>query len=489
VKTRASSSVGREAVLILVAKAGSALATVVLAIVLANALGPASFGRYRLALTAAGIAALLAAQGLAAATGRFLVEAPDDPHRAAVLLRAGRAKAVLAILPAVALAALAVPIAHLLGKPEAWPLFLIAALSVPFTDVANWISGVFQATRQASASLAIAFAKSLVELPTAVILIAAGLGAVSGVIAYATANAVACGVGAYLLVTRWRRRGARGVTTAPSTAMMLKFGRAVWFTDLAFLGFQTVDQVMLQAFKGSRSVGLYDIAWQLTAGLTLLSTAVGQAVAPRLGDPNRRFANELFARSVGALTAMYAAFAVLTALVADHLVEALFESSFSSSGRILAALAPYVLLLGAAPLVSTGLNFLGIAHARRRIAIIALLINAVLDLVFIQWLGTIGPTIGTGIAFAYYTFAHCRLYRRTDIAVPWRSFGISCARGIAAGLAGAAVARACLYGFASPGVAIVLAAGILGAAIAAGILVAIGEWNMSLWRLMRERTA
>jgi hypothetical protein len=38
-------------------------------------------------------------------------------------------------------------------------------------------------------------------------------------------------------------------------------------------------------------------------------------------------------------------------------------------------------------------------------------------------------------------------------------------------------------------VAIVLAAGILGAAIAAGILVAIGEWNMSLWRLMRERTA
>ena len=186
---------------------------------------------------------------------------------------------------------------------------------------------------------------------------------------------------------------------------------------------------------------------------------------------------------------MYSAFAVLTAVVADHLVKALFESSFSSSGQILAALAPYVLLLGVAPLVSTGLNFLGIAHARRRIAIIALIINAVLDLVLIQWIGTIGPTIGTGVAFAYYTLAHCLLYRRTDIEVPWRSFGISCARGLAAGLAGAAVARACLYGFAAPGVAIVLAAGILGAVVAAGILVAIGEWNLSLWRLMRERPA
>ena len=482
---KASSSVGREAVLILVAKVFSAVATVILAIVLANHLGPASFGRYRLAITAAGIAALLAAQGLPAATGRYLVEAPDDRHRAAVLRQAGRAKLVISIVPAILLAVLAVPIAEVLGKPDAWPLFLVAAVAVPPSDIGAWLSTAFQATRQASASLSIAVAKTVVELPAAVLLIAIGLGAVSGVIAYAAANAAACIVGGYYLFAKWRRPP-RGSTSGPSTRAMLAFGRQVWFTDIAFLGFQTVDQIMLQAFRGTRSVGLYDVAWQLITGLTLLSSAVAQAVAPRLADTDRTFANALFARSVGALTALYAAIAVLTGVLASRLVGVLFEASFATSGRILAALTPYLLLLGAAPLVSTGLNFLGIAHARRRIALIALAINAVLDVVLIKWLGVIGPTIGTGVAFAYYLLAHCLLYRRTDITVPWRSFAVSAVRGSLAGLLGAAVALVWLSGFDSPEAGAVLTGAVLGGAGATVGLVALGEWDIGLWRLLRE---
>jgi O-antigen/teichoic acid export membrane protein len=471
--------------LILVAKALSALFAIVLAVVLANALGPTEFGRYRIALTAGAIAALLAGQGLAAATGRFLVEAPDDTHRAAVLRRAGRAKALLAVVPAAALAALSVPLAHLLGKPGAWPLFLIAALSVPVVDWSAWLSSAFQATRQASASLAITLTKSAVELPTAVVLIAAGLGAVSGVIAFTAANAAACCAGIYLLAARWRHRGS--VATGPPTRLMLQFGRQVWFTDLAFLGFSTVDQIMLQVFRGSRSVGLYDIAWQLTSGLTLLSLAISSAVAPRMRDGDRAFVNELFARTASALVALYSAIAVLTALLASHLVAVLFDPGYEYSGRILAALTPYVLLLGVAPLASTGLNFLGIAHARRRIAIVALLVNAVLDVVFIHWIGTIGPTIGTGIAFTYYVVAHCLLYRRTDVAMPWRRCAFSLLRGAVAGLVGAAVALVWLQGFAHDETAAVLAAIVLGGVGSVVTLIAVGEWDMSLLRLMRER--
>jgi O-antigen/teichoic acid export membrane protein len=486
VSRRASSSVGREAVLILVAKAVSAVATVVLAVFLANALGPASFGRYRLALAAAGLAGVVAAQGVPAATGRYLIEAADDAHRAAILRQAARAKIIIAIVPAIALAALAVPIAHVLGKPSAWPLFVVAALAVPGWDLAAWAAYVFQAMRQASASLAIATAKTAIELPAAVLLVTVGLGAVSGVIAYAVANTVACAVGAYLLIKTWRRRGARGAHEGPTTSALMRFGRQVWYTDLAYLGFTTVDQIMLQAFRGTASVGLYDVAWQLTTGLALLSTAVAGAVAPRLGDTDREFVNVLFARSVGALTALYSAIAVLTVLLAHDLVRTLFSSSYTSSGRILAALAPYVVLLGVAPVISTGLNFLGIAHARRRIAIIALLVNAVLDVVFIHWLGTIGPTLGTGIAFAYYVVAHALLYRRTDIAVPWRSFAISLARGAFAGLVGAALALVWLSGFSAATTAVVVVAALLGGAASAVVLIGLGEWDLGLWRLLRE---
>ena len=359
---------------------------------------------------------------------------------------------------------------------------------MPVTDWSAWLSNAFQATRQASASLAIILTKSTVELPTAVVLIAAGLGAVSGVIAFTAANAAACAVGLYLLAARWRGKGGSR-TSGPPTRLMLRFGRQVWFTDLAFLGFSTVDQIMLQAFRGSRSVGVYDIAWQLTTGLTLLSLAISSAVAPRLRDADRVFVNDLFARTACALVALYAAIAVLTALLASHLVDVLFDPGFEYSGRVLAALTPYVLLLGVAPLVSTGLNFLGIAHARRRIAVIALLINAVLDVILIHWLGIIGPTIGTGIAFTYYVLAHCLLYRRTDVAVPWRRCAYSLVRGAVAGLVGGAVALVWLHGFSTEQLPAVLAAIVLGGAGAAVTLIAVGEWDMSLLRLLRERPA
>ena len=326
------------------------------------------------------------------------------------------------------------------------------------------------------------------ELPTAVVLIVAGLGAISGVIAFTAANAAACGVGLYLLAARWRGKGGGG-PSGPPTRLMLKFGRQVWFTDLAFLGFSTVDQIMLQAFRGSRSVGVYDIAWQLTTGLTLLSLAISSAVAPRLRDADRAFVNELFARTACALA---------RALRGDRRPDR--PAREPPGGR---AVRPGLRVLGpgaggpdpvraVARRRAAGIDGPQLprdrtraqAHRRDRAA---------------HQRGArrdphplardIGPTIGTGIAFTYYVLAHCLLYRRTDVAVPWRRCAYSLVRGAVAGLVGGGVALVWLHGFSTEQLPAVLAAIVLGAAGAAVTLIAVGEWDMSLLRLLRERPA
>lgn len=479
-----SSSVAREAGLMLLARAFSALATMAVAIVLANALGPTEFGRYRLALTALGVVVLVSAQGLPAATGRFLVKARDDPERVAVLRQTATATGILSAIATVVLAAAAVPLAHLVGAPGAWPLFLVAALAVSGSLFTAWMTAVFQTTRQATAILSTSLAKSVAELGLVVVLLAVGIGAIAGVIAYAVAFSLTSVLGAYLLFVRWR--GPHRASSEATTSAILTFGRHVWFADLSYLGFQTVDQVLLQALKGTESVGLYDVAWQLTAGLTLLASAIGSAVAPRLMDSDRQFANQLFARAIGALTSLYAAIAVMTAILGGRLVNALFDDSFEPSGRILQALAPYVLLLGLSPLVSTGINYLGIARARMRIAATALVMNAVIDVIAIKLVGQIGPTIGTGIAFAYYVLAHTLLYRQTDVRFPWRRVAVSLVRGTAAGLAGSGVALLVFHQTDRPSTFVVLAVGLLGAVLAALLLVALREFDRSLWHTLRE---
>ncbi len=203
-------------------------------------------------------------------------------------------------------------------------------------------------------------------------------------------------------------------------------------------------------------------------------------------DSDRQFANQLFARAIGALTSLYAAIAVMTAILGGRLVNALFDDSFEPSGRILQALAPYVLLLGLSPLVSTGINYLGIARARMRIAATALVMNAVIDVIAIKLVGQIGPTIGTGIAFAYYVLAHTLLYRQTDVRFPWRRVAVSLVRGTAAGLAGSGVALLVFHQTDRPSTFVVLAVGLLGAVLAALLLVALREFDRSLWHTLRE---
>jgi hypothetical protein len=110
----------------------------------------------------------------------------------------------------------------------------------------------------------------------------------------------------------------------------------------------------------------------------------------------------------------------------------------------------------------------------------------VLDVIFIHWLGTIGPTIGTGVAFSYYVLAHCLLYRRSDVAIPWSGCAVSLSRGVAAGLVGAAISLVWLHGFSTTSTAPVLAALLLGGAASAAALIALGEMDAGLWRLMRE---
>jgi O-antigen/teichoic acid export membrane protein len=479
-----NSSVAREAALMLLARVVSALATMAVAIVLANALGPTEFGRYRLAITALGVTVLVSAQGLPAATGRFLVKAPDDPHRLAVLRQTATVTAILAACATVVLAAAAVPLAHLVGAPGAWPLFLVAALGVPGSHFSSWMTSVFMTTRQATAILSTSLVKSAAELGLVAVLVAVGVGAVGGVIAYSVAFGLTSVLGAYLLFVRWH--GPHSASGEATTRAILRFGRQVWFADLSYLGFQTVDQVILQALKGTHAVGLYDIAWQLTAGLGLLSGAIAGAVAPRLMDPDRQFANQLFARAMGALTSLYAAIGVMTALLGGRLVDALFHDSFTPSGRILQALAPYVLLLGLAPLVSTGINYLGVARARMRIAVTALIVNAVIDVIAIKQVGQIGPTIGTGVAFAYYVLAHTLLYGDTDVRFPWRRVAISLARGTVAGLGGSGVALLVLHQTGRPGTIVVLGIGLLGAVFAALILIALREYDRTLWHTLRE---
>ena len=429
-------SVAREAASVLAAQVVSHVTMAVLLVFLAHALGTDQFGLFRLAVAIATIGIVLASQGVSSATGRYLARAGTDGwSERSIVVRAGKLKVACSFALALGLVALGQPLATVLGEPRIAPLVPLVALIVVAGDLTTWLAVVFQSTRRASATVVMAVARSCVEVVAVLVLVWAGFGTAGAITANGLGYLAACAVG---LVLAGRRLTASGVQVGPTGRELMSYGRQIWYAEVAFIGFATVDQLMLQVFDGTRSVGVYDAAWQLATAPQLLGSALCAAVAPRLASMDRVSASALFGSIAGLVVALYAALAVIVAALAVPLVEVVLARPYARSADVLLALGPYLLLAGVAPLVSVTPNYLGLAGSRGRIALTTLGINAMLDAVLIPWLGVIGPALATGVALAVYVAWHLALCgRRLDI--PYRSLVRATLVGLGAGLAAGAV--------------------------------------------------
>jgi O-antigen/teichoic acid export membrane protein len=108
---------------------------------------------------------------------------------------------------------------------------------------------------------------------------------------------------------------------------------------------------------------------------------------------------------------------------------------YGESAHVLLALAPYVFLSGPALIVSVGVNYLGEARRRIPIAVTAIAVNTVLDVILIPRIGVIAGAIGTSIAFTIYVAGHVWVCRQA-IALPLGPLALTCLRTlVAAGMA------------------------------------------------------
>ena len=112
------------------------------------------------------------------------------------------------------------------------------------------------------------------------------------------------------------------------------------------------------------------------------------------------------------LVVLHAAVVAVILVWAGPIVQLLFGSAYAESADVLRALSPYVFLAGLAPLLAFSANYMGAARGRLPIALAALAVNVVADLLLIPAVGVVGAAVGLSLAFAVYVPAHLLLCRR-----------------------------------------------------------------------------
>lgn len=416
--------------------------TAALTIYLTRALGPDDFGLFALAASIGTLLLLPSDFGISQSVARFVAERREGPRDAvaAVVSEGLRLKLIAGLAVSALLFALAGPIASAYGEPGlGWPIRWVS-IAVFGQSLVAYCRYAFLALRRASVGFAMVFSESAVEAGASVALVILGAGAAGA----AAGRAIGYGVGmaiALALTARALGRGALAVRSGEPSARrrIATYAGALLVIDAAYSAMTQVDAILIGAVLSATSVGLFTAVLRLMTFLTYPGLSVANSVAPLLA----RGAGQMpgagaFGAALRWLIVLGVLMAVPLLVWAEPIVDLVLGPEYEESSEVMRALAGLALLGGVAPLVSTGVNYLGEARQRIPIALGTLAFGVASALILLQTVGLLGAAYSAIATSALYVGGHLWILQRL-VGLPLRPLALSLVRSL---LAGAAMAAA-----------------------------------------------
>lgn len=399
----------RNAALSLAGQMCAAAVTTGLTIYLARALGPEEFGVFSVALGIAATLFLFADLGISTSAARYVAERRDDPAAVAeVMASALRLKLTTGGIVCLGLFLAAGPIGAALGEPKLdWALRGMA-LALLGQNLMALYGAAFVALGRVSKDLQIVVAKSVVELVATVLAVMISAGAAEAAFGRAI-GFVMGGTAGLLLAVRFLGPEAMSLRRAPNSPIagqVARYAGVLFVIDGSFALFAQIDVILIAGLLSATAAGLFQAPLRLITFLGYPALALAAGVTPRL-------AGEVEGRRTDAFSAAlrYAVLlqgAVLAPLIvwATPIVDLILGDGYEGSAAALRGLGPYAFILGVGTLVSVAVNYLGEARRRVPVALGALAVNIVIDVILIPEIGIVAGAIGTGVGFLIYTAGH-----------------------------------------------------------------------------------
>lgn len=350
----------------------------------------ADYGRLAIAWSVAGALAAVSAMGLEAAVFRGYFTVPQSERDAYIvsnsLFVAGTSALVAGVLILAAagvggLVETGVPLKYFSLSLAASALY-VAATAVPLA--------VLRAERRLVSFVAVnlAFVGFYVGLMLFLVVLRDD-GATGWLLAQLGASAAAA---LAAMATLWHRRSAPALSWVVAG---LALGLPLVPHTLAHWGLSLSDRLILGIWVSASEVGVYNVAYQLAAGLGLVYVAVNHSVMAEYG---RALRGELDLERLGRLVHKQTAFIFVTGIAAaifgPVLVKAIMPAAYDGAGRLLPWLVVANVLFGLYLIPMNSITLLS-GNTRRvwMATVVSAVVNVTLNFILI-------PTAGTSAAAA-----------------------------------------------------------------------------------------
>jgi O-antigen/teichoic acid export membrane protein len=401
-------SIRRNALVSFASQMTTAAFTAFLTIFLVRRLGPHGFGLFGLALSLGTLASAPFDAGITGSAARFIAENRGKRVAvAAVVADALKLKAATSLVVSLALAAFAGLIGAAYGEPGlVWPLRGIA-LAVFGQGMVLFFAQAFVAQGKAVWNLPLFFWESAVETGASVCLVLLGGGAAGAAFGRGIGYVFGAALGLVIMVRLLGNRVLRAPISGPGTRRIGRYAGSLIVIEGAWILFGRIDSILIGAFLGAVSVGIYQAPRSLVTFLNYPGLAIANGVAPRLAYGRDEGPNvDALLTGIRVLLILYAALSAPLLVWAGPIVDVVLGPKYEDSANVLRALAPSIFLAGLAPLLTTSVAYLGQAPRRIPIGLGAVALNLAIDVVLIRSIGVVGAAIGTGIALAFYVGGH-----------------------------------------------------------------------------------
>lgn len=308
-----------------------------------------------------------------------------------------------------------------LGYEGSW---LLVAMVIG-TGLFRFVRTMLRGEEKLEAAAFVEGGMDLVRVGVQVGLVVAGWGLLALVAGKLLAMVAVSAVGLWHLASRLSIPSRRHVRR------LYDYAKYEWFTSIKGTSYSWMDTVVLGFFVTSAAIGVYEIAWRISAVFVLLPTAMSKTIFPDMsrhaveGETAR--VEETLRRSL-AFAGLFAIPGVVGALILGTEVLAIYGEEFKGGMLVLVLLSAGRLFQSYERLLLLTLNALDRPDLTFRIAILFFSLNVSLNVLFVWRFGPAGAAVATaGSILVSAAVALRYLQREINVRFAWRPIGVQAA--------------------------------------------------------------
>lgn len=238
------------------------------------------------------------------------------------------------------------------------------------------------------------------------------------------------GFGIMLVWAVWKSSTSPAAPSIGAARSLVDYSKYAFISSIGGYFYSWMDIAILGLILTQSDVGVYEIAWRVTAVVMLFSNSIATTIFPQVSqwsaeDASEKISSVLsYAIPASLFVSIPAFFGVL--LFSQEILGIVFGMEYATGWVVLIILMGEKVIQSIHIIFGRSLQAINKPDLAAKATVVAISLNLILNILLISWFGIIGAAVATAVSFLANSILHAHyLSEFITIEIPYRYIAIS----------------------------------------------------------------